>query len=125
MRTPTNAASDAAKTKLRKHLEDAFEHQADKMAHLREGMFQGMGDGEVAQEIEPQRRHAQSPVGRNRHVQFLRFLPERIELGPTVKSPCGRDGGQYSSDHAKIVDRSAKLFDGFGYILHRQQGDTD
>jgi hypothetical protein len=63
------------------------------LADLREGMLQRMADGEIIDHIETQRGHAQAAVGRDRHVELLRFFPERIEFRTAIEPSAGRHRG--------------------------------
>ena len=70
VRHPADATLDATKFEIGKELEDAFEYQRGELANLRKGMFQGVTDGEVIDRVEAESRHAQTAVGRDRHVEL-------------------------------------------------------
>src|SRR4029077_11355494 len=125
IRHPACAAFDAAKAKVGKQLEDSFEHHADELADLRERVLQRMGHSEIRRAVETQRGHAQTAVGGNRYVQFLRLLPQRIKLRRAVKSTVGSHRWQHGADHTEIIDGAPELLSRFAYILYRQQGNPD
>ncbi len=73
----------------------------------------------VVDRIQAEGRHAEAAVGRNRHVEFLRFFPERIKLRSAVKSPARRDRRQHGTDHAQFGYGAAQFFYCFANILDR------
>src|SRR6266545_1150291 len=122
---PADAALDAAESKIRKELEYPFKHHGDELADLRERMLQRVADSEIVHHVETERRHAQTAVSRNGHIQLLGFFPERIKFRTAIKSSRRCDRGQYRADHAELVHGAAQFFDGFIDVLDRQQRNTN
>ena len=99
---PADAALDAAEFEIGEKLKHAFEHQGGELANLRERMLQRVADGKVIDGIQAERWHAQTAVRRHRHVEFLRFFPERIELRAAVEPATGGHRRQNRADHAQF-----------------------
>src|SRR5919106_2767260 len=84
-----------------------------------------MGDREITQEVKTERGHAQSSMGRYRHVEFLSFSPQRIKSPTTIEPSSGRHCREDRAHHPKLVDRPPQFFNGLRDILNGQQRDAD